>query len=280
MSRLIIIPDVHGMADELEQLLDKVQVVPGVDRVVSLGDITDKGPDAVRAARLLMSVNAQLTASNHDDRYAQFWRKGKRDASEVAVNSKNKETIQRQYAKLLEAPDVLEWLATKRAFIQTEIGGRTITMLHAGVTPHTDLYNLSGKQYNEIIRVRYIDKDTHDMVGLVNTNEGYPDESPNWLPKHNNVMYWQDIYDGRYGTIVHGHNVVPYPIIWQDEQAIPGTSYTIKNSLHHKSSNIAFWDVVSIDTGAYKGQTLSALVISEDGRFYIPQVKSSKSFSD
>ncbi|GAG26477.1 unnamed protein product, partial [marine sediment metagenome] len=51
MSRIIAITDAHGMADELSELLDKLKIKAS-DDCICMGDITDKGPDPVRAARM------------------------------------------------------------------------------------------------------------------------------------------------------------------------------------------------------------------------------------
>lgn len=271
MNRLIIIPDVHGMAYELENLVEKLNVQPE-DRVISLGDITDKGPEPVRAARVLMSLGAELTASNHDDRYVRFWRKGKRNASEVAVNSKNKDIIQQQYDQLLKAPGVLDWLASSKPYIKATVNGELLTMVHAGIGPRHDLGRINGKVLNEITRVRYLDDKTYEMVRLVNTAEGYPDEKPNWQPEHNNVIPWQKVYNRRYGVVIHGHNVVDEPTLWLEGEQY---TYPVDNA-----NTLDDWDVISLDTGAYKGNKLVALVVMPNSTFHIEEVKCSKSYSD
>ena len=270
MMRTIVITDVHGMAEELADLLQVLQITDQ-DDCICLGDITDKGPDPVRAARLLMAAGFELTASNHDDAYVKFLKKGKTPEQVLAGKSKYKERRAKDYAELLKAPDVCEYLLSKKAYIQRTIAGRLITFVHAGVTPGHDIYNMNGKAYNEIIRVRYLDNLNHEMVAMKNIGSVYPDEKPNWVPSKSNVIEWQERYDGRYGTIIHGHNIVEYPTLWQDQQNMPGTSFT-KNSMHHKVSRISDWDVVSLDTGAFKAGKLTAIVINEGGSFYFEQV--------
>ncbi len=82
-----IIGDVHGCADELEMLLEKLnytierdekykygfQITPPADRkAFFVGDLTDRGPDSPRVLKIVMSMVENKTAlcvcGNHDDK--------------------------------------------------------------------------------------------------------------------------------------------------------------------------------------------------------------------
>jgi 3',5'-cyclic AMP phosphodiesterase CpdA len=288
MSRIIVITDVHGMADELSELLGILDIQPD-DDCICLGDITDKGPEPVHAARLLMAHDFELTASNHDDAYVKFLKKGKTPAQVLAGKSKYKERRAEDYARLLEAEDVCNYLLTKKAYIQRTVpanvyddGPRLITFVHAGVTPNHDLYNMNGKTYNEIIRVRYLDPETKDMVAMKNIGGVYPDQEPNWVPSQSNVIEWQEVYDYRYGTIIHGHNIVgDMPKLWGGgSQMFKGKRqyFRLKGSAWPGEFGPE-WDAylphngaISLDTGAFKAGKLTAMVINQDGSFYFEQV--------
>lgn len=43
-GRVIVMGDVHGCLDELEDMLDEVDFVEGNDTVILVGDLVDKGP--------------------------------------------------------------------------------------------------------------------------------------------------------------------------------------------------------------------------------------------
>ena len=59
MSRTIVIGDIHGCSKELGLLLDKVS--PRIeDVIISLGDVTDKGPDCVGVIRMSNNSMARL----------------------------------------------------------------------------------------------------------------------------------------------------------------------------------------------------------------------------
>ena len=50
-GRVIIIGDVHGCIEELKELLVKAEYVHGVDTVILLGDLGDKGPHPLEVCR-------------------------------------------------------------------------------------------------------------------------------------------------------------------------------------------------------------------------------------
>ena len=51
MPRTIAIGDVHGCADEFEELLAKLELKPD-DRVIQVGDLVNRGPDSHRVIEL------------------------------------------------------------------------------------------------------------------------------------------------------------------------------------------------------------------------------------
>jgi len=64
--RVIIIGDVHGCADELDDLLAKVNYDPNGDLVIFAGDLIAKGPDSLRVVRKAQELNALGVLGNHD----------------------------------------------------------------------------------------------------------------------------------------------------------------------------------------------------------------------
>ena len=50
MSKLFVIPDIHGRRDLLDQLLEKLgprlSLLHGCDKLIFLGDMIDRGPDS------------------------------------------------------------------------------------------------------------------------------------------------------------------------------------------------------------------------------------------
>jgi len=97
-----------------------------------------------------------------------------------------------------------------------------ITVLHAGVQNYFNLESLSKKEESKVLRLRYI------------TNSG------KFIPfgdKDGDSIFWSDVYDGKQGFIVYGH------------QQFNEVSES-KNSL-------------GIDTGCVYGNKLSSAVFSD-----------------
>ncbi len=98
-----------------------------------------------------------------------------------------------------------------------------ITIIHAGVLPSTDLQRVDKKGAAKVMRVRYLDVQG-EFVAL---DEADP-------TKH---FWWSELYDGRYGYIVYGHQ----PFI---------------------SPRVDRWSF-GIDTGAVYGNRLTAIVFDD-----------------
>ncbi len=103
------------------------------------------------------------------------------------------------------------------------------TVVHAGVLPSTDLLHLDKKEAAKVIRVRYV-----DYKGRFVTLDRSDPQIHFW---------WSELYDGRYGTIIYGHQPFLRPRI--DRFAI------------------------GIDTGAVYGNALTALVIEGMEREFV-----------
>jgi hypothetical protein len=67
-GRLVVVGDVHGMLDELRELLHTVQFDEQNDHLVLAGDIINKGPDSAGVVDLAMSLGATVVRGNHEDR--------------------------------------------------------------------------------------------------------------------------------------------------------------------------------------------------------------------
>lgn len=70
-GRLIAIGDIHGCADEFEELLDKLALRDD-DRVVLLGDLVNRGPDSARVIQLARKHATVSLLGNHELRLLNF----------------------------------------------------------------------------------------------------------------------------------------------------------------------------------------------------------------
>ena len=75
MERTIVIGDVHGCADELGDLLGRLQV-QAQDRIIQVGDLINRGPDSVRCVRIAQAHRFELVYGNHELRLLQARKSG------------------------------------------------------------------------------------------------------------------------------------------------------------------------------------------------------------
>ncbi|WP_167670710.1 metallophosphoesterase [Allopusillimonas ginsengisoli] len=66
-GRDFIIGDLHGCLDLLEAEMDRHQFDPDADRMLSVGDLADRGPDAMGCLRLLNQPWFHAVRGNHED---------------------------------------------------------------------------------------------------------------------------------------------------------------------------------------------------------------------
>ncbi len=78
MDRTIAIGDVHGCADEFEELLEALELRPE-DRVIQLGDLVNRGPDSHRALELARAYRVESIIGNHELRLLTHRRENRTD---------------------------------------------------------------------------------------------------------------------------------------------------------------------------------------------------------
>jgi diadenosine tetraphosphatase ApaH/serine/threonine PP2A family protein phosphatase len=75
MIRTIVIGDVHGCYDELQDLLRAVDA-SAADRLISVGDLICKGPDSRAVLDWAMKTrNLEVVLGNHELRFLSCWRR-------------------------------------------------------------------------------------------------------------------------------------------------------------------------------------------------------------
>lgn len=75
-NRLVLVGDVHGMHDQLTQLLEKIDYNRKHDQLILLGDFISKGPNSIKVLDDAIKYDAIGVRGNHEDEildiYAQF----------------------------------------------------------------------------------------------------------------------------------------------------------------------------------------------------------------
>jgi bis(5'-nucleosyl)-tetraphosphatase (symmetrical) len=123
--------DVQGCADELQELLARLQLDPTRDRLWFVGDLVNRGPRSLETLRLVKSLGdaAVVVLGNHDLHLLAIARGG-------AGWRRHDEGLR----PIVEAPDagsLLDWLQSRPLLHHdTQLG---MTLFHAGLPPQWDV---------------------------------------------------------------------------------------------------------------------------------------------
>ncbi len=227
MTRIILIGDIHGCYDELCDLLEEVDYQHGHDRLISLGDLVDRGPKSLDVIQLLHRLNAECVIGNHDERLVRYRRHQKKQKENPSYVIPMKPPINPVFGELTEEDwQYLDSLPYYIRFLPDWVA------IHAGLEPGL---SIERQDPGTLIHCRYIRKST-----------GKAERSIFSLTPETSCI-WTELWDGR-ENIVYGHMVTP--------TRTPLISVTKK------------WGgfCVGLDTGCCFGFSLTAMVMSEDGR--------------
>jgi bis(5'-nucleosyl)-tetraphosphatase (symmetrical) len=122
MPRRIFIGDVHGCADELDELLNELDYRPDRHALWFAGDVANRGPHALRAMRRVHEVAAGMVLGNHDLHLLAV--------ADGTRPLRREDTI----GELLDAPDrdeLLGWLRQRPLVAEWD----DVVLVHAGLHP-------------------------------------------------------------------------------------------------------------------------------------------------
>ncbi|HVH44387.1 MAG TPA: metallophosphoesterase family protein [Labilithrix sp.] len=129
MQRTIIIGDVHGCFEELLDLLDRVGATSD-DRLLSVGDLVDRGPGSVSVVAHFRSLpSAVVLMGNHERKHAR------------GVFSYGQEITRLQFGDAYE--DARSWMQRLPYFFEDEY----VRVVHAAMVPGIPL----AEQKEEIL---------------------------------------------------------------------------------------------------------------------------------
>lgn len=220
-ERVIVVGDIHGCIEELDELLATVSYVKGKDRLFFVGDIVDRGPDSRMCIRRAKEVGAHVVQGNHDEKYVRYHafeqgrlRTGKKNPMKLPPK---KEKV---YASLKD--DDLAFMASWPKCLKIFDG---FYMVHAGLSPSL---GIEQQEENSYLRMRFVDP-----------NGKFVSSAPGQRPKDGTE--WSKVWKGP-ESVVYGHIVHD---LWHPriDQPAPGV--------------IAY----GIDTGCCFGGVLTAMII-------------------
>jgi hypothetical protein len=156
-GRLVIVGDVHGMKNELVNLLEKVDFDKDKDHLILAGDMISKGPDSPGVVDLAMSLGATGVRGNHEDRIilAQADMVADHLTSDLPGPNEGREKVEdaleeesfshgdykdRSLVRLL-GPERMKWLKGCPVILRVgKIGDMgEVVVVHAGLTPSVEL---------------------------------------------------------------------------------------------------------------------------------------------
>lgn len=186
MARDIVIGDVHGCIEELDELLRIVQHRPS-DRLVFAGDLVDRGPDSIGVIRRVRELRAACVMGNHDEWYV---RAAKHAAAEQNGKPNPMRKNERKWSLFCElGGDDVEFLAKLPLWYRLD---SSTVVVHAGMRPGVPV-DQQDKQ--DLLRLRYLDRRTGKRWNMDSDELLTPDVA----------AYWTELWTGP-DEVVYGHH--------------------------------------------------------------------------
>ncbi len=262
MSRSIIVGDVHGCCDELEDLLSYVGFGRS-DRLYFVGDLIVRGPKPRSTLALVRKLGGQAVRGNHEDRLLR-WRRAEalkvgswpidEDAKETSkkLAKKISKKVSKKAARLLrgdlpglakgksigpltrKTADALrkkDWELIESFPLWIDLAEHDVRIVHAGVVPG---YVITQQDPRVLMNIR----------SLTRAGPGWPVEAS----EERGQRSWAQFYEGP-EHIVFGHNAKPTPEVARF--------------------------ATGIDTGAVYGGRLTAMVLREGEKVPPPEHRAS-----
>lgn len=211
-GRLIVYGDIHGCLDEFIELR-KIINIARHDTEVCVGDIITKGRHSIKTLRYIQDNNILSVLGNHEDRIIRYLKhRDDKQQNPIILNEDEQNIISELTQK---ERNYLESLPLFLCF-------DGITVVHGGIQNNTNLDNPTNHDKQRVLRLRYLDQNGN-FVSLGNETK--------------DSIFWADVYDGRHGFVVYGHQRFKEPKI---------NTFSI-----------------GIDTGCVYGNKLSAVVFEK-----------------
>ena len=205
-GRIIVIGDLHGCAKEAHELLDKCNVT-NQDKVIFLGDLVDRGPDAAGCVDLAMKHECIL--GNHEERHIEYENQ-KRLIGKANVTSRSHIETRMQLK-----PHHYDYFRSLPLYIR--LPEHNAVCVHAGVFPNR---KIEEQEAYHLLHIQSIKPYVTDERGsrVVNKKSMWPSR----VPLHEEGWkFWTNFYTGP-ERIIFGHSVLDKPLITDNAIGIDG----------------------------------------------------------
>ena len=229
--RTIVVGDVHGCLEELDELVRLVRFRAGFDRLCFVGDLVDRGPDSIGVLRRVRELGGTSVLGNHEAKHLRWARHGVLGRSDPSHRNPLRpiSPVRMEEHHQLSERD-LAWLATLPPVLRL---GRRWAVIHGGLSPRRPL---DAQLPEEVIRMRLIDAEGR----MVPQRRTAPPHLAPWSTR------WAGPESILYGHHVHGLEV---PHV---EEPSPGVR------------------CVGLDTGCCYGGRLSAVILPTEEVVSVP----------
>jgi hypothetical protein len=179
--RTVIVGDLHGCAQELERLLERIRFASG-DRLVFVGDLLARGPDSLGVLDIARTTGAIVVRGNHEQKLLD-WLDGRERW--LRGEASDKPPIGKMHRELGRVLRPIDWTLLQTSRLWADLPEHDVIVVHAGIDPDVPF----DKQRPEtLMRIRTV-------------------LSPNGRRGERHVL-WGSRYDGP-PHIVFGHNAAP-----------------------------------------------------------------------
>jgi diadenosine tetraphosphatase ApaH/serine/threonine PP2A family protein phosphatase len=183
--RTIIVGDIHGCIDELNELIKTLSYDKKTDRLILLGDLIDRGPDSVGVVQRARELDLECVMGNHDYKFLKWW---KNSGSNADFYDRHP-----HYTKFSDAD--VNYISRMSPYIKLE--EHNTVVVHAGLRAGISLAN---QKKDDLYYLRYIDSNA-DFISLKKISK---------LGKEvTDAHFWTEFWKGP-ESIVYGHNVHSY----------------------------------------------------------------------
>jgi hypothetical protein len=129
--RTIVVGDVHGCREELDALLDRVAFGSG-DRLIFVGDLVARGPDALGVLDVVRRSGALVVRGNHEEKLLE-WRASR--TAWVRGEAPARAPIAKMHRDIARALRPVDWALLEASPYWIDLPDHALRVVHAGVVP-------------------------------------------------------------------------------------------------------------------------------------------------